>query len=245
MYRPKTVICDIDGTLIEHCGDIIDQCKNVMKPLNNSLALIKQWESLGYKIILITGRKECTREETIKQLREIGVLYDEIIFGATNGDRVLINDKKPNSTRNTAYAVNVNRNQGIKNLDLTSELVVVNDDQTYSFKEKPWGSETLIECNDKYVVKELFMKQGECCSLQYHELKRETVYILSGCIKLEIGTDRNNLTSKIMMPGDSITIEPMTIHRMEGVLDSKYLEASTNELWDVVRLDDKYNRDVK
>jgi hypothetical protein len=45
-----------------------------------------------------------------------------------------------------------------------------------------------------------------------------------------------------MYANDYINIEPYTIHRMEGVDDSTYLESSTNELWDVIRLDDKYNR---
>ena len=46
-----------------------------------------------------------------------------------------------------------------------------------------------------------------------------------------------------MLPGDNITIEPYTIHQMEGIIDSEYLECSTNELWDVIRLKDKYNRE--
>ena len=50
-----------------------------------------------------------------------------------------------------------------------------------------WTKEELIEYNDKYVVKKLFMKAGECCSLQSHELKRETIYVLTGKLKLYIG----------------------------------------------------------
>ena len=40
-----------------------------------------------------------------------------------------------------------------------------------------------------------------------------------------------------------ITINPYTIHRMIGVEDSIYIETSTNELWDVIRLSDKYKRE--
>ena len=36
---------------------------------------------------------------------------------------------------------------------------------------KPWGWEKLIELNKYYCVKELFMKKGEECSLQYHKKK--------------------------------------------------------------------------
>lgn len=108
---------------------------------------------------------------------------------------------------------------------------------------KPWGKEELIECNDNYVVKKLFMKKNECCSLQYHELKKETIYVLNGKLRLYIGTDINNLEKKEMKPGESINISPFTIHRMEGIEDSEYLECSTVELWDVIRLSDKYKRE--
>ena len=46
-----------------------------------------------------------------------------------------------------------------------------------------------------------------------------------------------------MEKNDTVTILPHTIHRMEGIEDSYYLESSTNELWDVVRLKDKYKRE--
>ena len=53
--------------------------------------------------------------------------------------------------------------------------------------------------------------------------------------------------SKFVAPGnyragDTITIPPGLIHRMEGVEDSVYLEASTPEMEDVVRLVDDYKR---
>jgi hypothetical protein len=53
----------------------------------------------------------------------------------------------------------------------------------------------------------------------------------------------DKLEEKIMYPGSYLTIDPFIIHRMEGMLDNThYLETSTHELWDVVRLNDKYNR---
>lgn len=243
--KPKTIFCDIDGTLIHHCQDIVEQTRNqsaVLLP--NTMDLMRKWDSLGYKIILMTGRRECARAVTLKQLSDLGILYDDIIFNVGSGDRILINDKKPNSTRNTAYAVNVNRNHGIKHLELETEIPTVEDKYLNSAViEKPWGSETLIECNDRYVVKKLYMKKGECCSLQYHELKRETIYVLSGCLKIFIGPEIDKLEEKILYPGSYTTIEPFIIHRMLGMLDNTfYLETSTHELWDVVRLNDKYNR---
>ena len=58
-----------------------------------------------------------------------------------------------------------------------------------------------------------------------------------------IGTDIENLEERILIANDRITINPYVIHRMEGIDDSEYLECSTNELWDVIRLKDKYKRE--
>ncbi len=41
--------------------------------------------------------------------------------------------------------------------------------------EKPWGREEVVELNDKYMVKKLTMWAGHRCSLQYHNLKKETI----------------------------------------------------------------------
>ena len=108
--------------------------------------------------------------------------------------------------------------------------------------EKPWGKEEVIEINDKYMVKKLTMWKDHRCSLQLHNHKKETIYVLSGQLKIISGPDQNNLTEKIYTTGDSITISPGTVHRMEGAEDSIYLEASTPEMDDVVRLVDDYDR---
>lgn len=108
--------------------------------------------------------------------------------------------------------------------------------------EKPWGREEVVEINDKYMVKKLTMWAGHRCSLQYHNFKKETIYVLSGVLKIIQGTTQENLEEKLYRAGDSITIPPGLIHRMEGVEDSVYLEASTPEMEDVVRLVDDYQR---
>ena len=108
--------------------------------------------------------------------------------------------------------------------------------------EKPWGKEEVIEINDKYMVKKLTMWKGHRCSLQYHNYKTETIYVLSGRLKIISGLDQNNLNEKIYNSGESITLPPGLVHRMEGVEDSEYLESSTPEMEDVVRLVDDYNR---
>lgn len=240
--RTKTIFCDIDGTLWKHIGPPSKQLIDKMELLPNTIQAIETWEKLGYKIILTTGRKESMRDITKKRLEELGIIYDHLLMGLGNGDRILINDKKTDSTRNTAYAINVNRNSGITNFNFHHNNVVINDEQPNEVI-KPWGQENLIEFNDKYVVKKLLMKQGECCSMQYHELKKETIYVVNGELKVYIGKNIDKLEEKILKPNDFITIEPFTIHRMEGNTDCTYIECSTSELWDVIRLQDKYKRE--
>ena len=242
MNNPKTIFCDIDGTLIKHQGDVVKNFQNSPDILPNVIENIKQWEKLNYKIILTTGRKECIRKQTELQLSSLGIIYDQLIMGITNGDRILINDKKPNGVLNTCYAINLIRNKGFDNIDITSKNITIPDKFLFKKIEKPWGYEELIECNDKYVVKKLFMKQGNCCSIQYHELKTETIIVLSGKLLIFIGETMETLTKKEYNFGDIITINPYTIHRMEALEDSLYIETSTNELWDVIRLKDDYDR---
>ena len=108
--------------------------------------------------------------------------------------------------------------------------------------KKPWGKEEILELNKDYMVKRLTMFANCRCSLQYHNHKCETIYVLSGSLRIIIGQDKNNLESKIYESGDVITIKPLEIHRMEAVTDSVYLEASTPDTDDTVRIEDDYNR---
>lgn len=108
--------------------------------------------------------------------------------------------------------------------------------------DKPWGMEEILEKNDKYMFKRLTMYKGHQCSLQKHQYKCETIYVLSGLLKISFGEDGGSLDSDVYHPGDIITLKPGIVHRMEAVEDSVYLEASTPEMDDVIRLQDDYQR---
>ena len=62
---------------------------------------------------------------------------------------------------------------------------------TYSFDprivDKPWGSELIWADTEHYAGKILLVKAGESLSLQYHEVKDESWYVLEGRAKLELG----------------------------------------------------------
>jgi mannose-6-phosphate isomerase-like protein (cupin superfamily) len=109
--------------------------------------------------------------------------------------------------------------------------------------EKPWGHEThfaLVE--GKYCGKVLHIIQGHALSLQYHECKEETVSVQSGRLLFEVGEGDTALESFELLPGESVHIRPGTRHRMTALVDTNVLEASTTELHDVVRLEDRYGR---
>jgi mannose-6-phosphate isomerase-like protein (cupin superfamily) len=108
--------------------------------------------------------------------------------------------------------------------------------------EKPWGHELIWARTDRYVGKILHIRAGHALSLQYHLRKDETIHLLSGRMRLLSGEDESRLTERVLAPGDSFRIAPLLRHRMIAETDCDVLEASTPELDDVVRLDDRYGR---
>ena len=107
---------------------------------------------------------------------------------------------------------------------------------------KPWGSETIWAVTDQYVGKVLHIKAGQALSLQYHNLKDETIHLLSGEMIYRVKID-GELRDVTLKAGESYRNEPGTVHQMEAVTDCDVLEASTPQLDDVVRLSDRYGRE--
>ena|SRR5581483_9684758 len=116
--RPKSIFLDIDGTVFVHHGSLSDQISKAPVLLSGVKEKFSEWESKGYLIILVTGRKESMRSLTEKQLADHGLFFDQLIMGIGGGVRVLINDLKSDATYETAIAVNVERNKGIADVDI-------------------------------------------------------------------------------------------------------------------------------
>ncbi len=110
--------------------------------------------------------------------------------------------------------------------------------------EKPWGWELWWARTDRYVGKILHVRRGESLSLQYHNVKDETILIQSGKLLFETrpAGDTGELRQHELEPGDVFHITPGTLHRMTGITDCDIIEVSTPELEDVVRLEDRYGR---
>ena len=126
----KTIFCDIDGTLVKFPDTNLDQIvdeRHDMEILPGTIDKLWEWESLGYNIILTTGRKESMREATQKQLRRAGIFWDQLIMGLGPGKRVLINDMVPIvhqhrlgiiEHKENAQVINLKRDEGISEVNV-------------------------------------------------------------------------------------------------------------------------------
>ncbi len=108
---------------------------------------------------------------------------------------------------------------------------------------KPWGHETIWAHTDRYCGKILHIKAGHSLSVQYHERKDETIYLLTGEMRYWVGDSAEALADVRLKAGEAFRITPGTVHYMEAVTDCDVLEASTPELDDVVRIKDRYGRE--
>ena len=108
--------------------------------------------------------------------------------------------------------------------------------------QKPWGYELHWAKTERYVGKLIHVNAGHALSLQYHNIKDETIYLQSGKLLFEVEIN-GQLTKREMKPGERFHVTPKTVHRMTAIEDCDIFEVSTPELNDVVRLQDNYGRE--
>ena len=125
--EPKTIFCDIDGCILEHgvtgvsdCWSYYDEDSD-LKPI--TLPGVKEkfdeWCTNHFRVILVTGRPECMRQDTIYRLQMIkGVWWNQLVMDVGHGPRYLINDMKENDTKLSAFAINIKRNAGLKDVEV-------------------------------------------------------------------------------------------------------------------------------
>ena len=109
--------------------------------------------------------------------------------------------------------------------------------------DKPWGYEIWWAWTEQYVGKILHVDAGHRLSVQYHEHKDETSYVLRGRLKLFKGPAVGDLRETVVGEGAQWRNLPLEIHTIEAIDDADVLEVSTPHLDDVVRLSDSYGRE--
>jgi NDP-sugar pyrophosphorylase family protein len=114
--KPKTIFCDIDGTILKHAHRFSHIGKEQAIDLDGAIVKFNEWDSKGNKIILTTARKESARYITEKHLSDLGFCWDYLLMGVTSGTRVLINDKLTDSDPDRAIALNVITDTGFSNI---------------------------------------------------------------------------------------------------------------------------------
>ena len=108
--------------------------------------------------------------------------------------------------------------------------------------EKPWGREVWVAHTDEYALKIIEFNAGSRSSLQYHERKREHIYVDAGTLEIEQEDEDGAVRTMTLSAGDVVENKPGRKHRVTAVEDVRLIEVSTPELDDVVRVEDDYNR---
>lgn len=127
--------------------------------------------------------------------------------------------------------------------------------QSPKIVSKPWGREIWYADQSAYAGKVLEVAAGKRLSLQYHERKTETLFLLSGKVlvtyrplaagelptAMQIAPEHEH----VWEAGQSLHIPVRTIHRFAALTDAVLLEVSTPDLTDVVRLQDDFARPAR
>lgn len=104
-----TWILDLDGTLVVHNGYKIYGKDKFLEGAKEFLEAIPGEDM----VIIITSRKLEYKEMTESFLEENGIRYDQIIYEAPYGERILVNDNKPSGLK-TGYVVNKERDEKLE-----------------------------------------------------------------------------------------------------------------------------------
>ena len=109
--------------------------------------------------------------------------------------------------------------------------------------DKPWGYELRWAITDRYLGKIIHVNTGHQLSLQLHNEKDESIYVLNGVLDLVLENESGQLETHRLTPGMSARVLPKQRHRFIGVEDCDIVEVSSPEIDDVVRLEDSYGRE--
>lgn len=122
---------------------------------------------------------------------------------------------------------------------LGDRLITLLDELKFRSVQKPWGYEHVLE-TPEVLLKIIHVRAGQRTSLQYHERKREVLFLTNGT-----GTVLGTVDDDMGRPRPSwgYVIEPGSVHRAVGPLDM--LEVTTPDDDDVVRVADDYSRETK
>lgn len=161
-----TIFCDLDGTLIEH----EDSPSNFgIKILRGVYKTLKAWKDKNYYIVLTTARNSINKKYLESQLAKNNIIYDELLMDLSSGTRIIINDRKPsNILVPSAVAYEVERNEGIQNLEIDIPNVKI----IQRMKGGSFADTLLIQENKNKYIRKVASKRFDL-ELGYFRLKKQ------------------------------------------------------------------------
>ena len=115
--------------------------------------------------------------------------------------------------------------------------------------EKPWGSEISWSAIKTVDGKLLHINQGCRNSLKYHKQKDECLYVLSGEVEVQYGTERTledpvgyPFITKLLCEGEVLNVQSFCPYRITAITDAVIIEIGTCGTHNIVRIEDDYGR---
>lgn len=113
--------------------------------------------------------------------------------------------------------------------------------EAQSVGERVWGEEILLVLSrGNYTLKKLITKAGKKGGLQYHRLKDEASYIISGKMILRYEDELGQLVERIVGPGEWFHFPAGCVHQEEAITDVERIEVSTPHFNDRVRMESEF-----
>jgi mannose-6-phosphate isomerase-like protein (cupin superfamily) len=109
--------------------------------------------------------------------------------------------------------------------------------------EKPWGYELhWVREDAPYIGKVLHINAGTRLSLQVHDQKQESWFIMNGKAIVIWENSKGEMVETELQPGVGYSTKVGQKHRLKGITDADILEVSTPEAGTTWRLEDDYTR---
>ena len=109
--------------------------------------------------------------------------------------------------------------------------------------EKPWGYELhWVREGEPYIGKILHINEGARLSLQVHDEKQESWFMMNGRAAVIWENNQGELVETELLPGQGYSTKIGQKHRLKGLTDCDIIETSTAEAGTTWRLDDDYAR---
>lgn len=109
--------------------------------------------------------------------------------------------------------------------------------------EKPWGYELhWVRPGEPYIGKLLHVNAGARLSLQLHDIKQESWFLVNGQAAVIWEDNSGELVETELQPGWGYSTKIGQKHRLKGITDADIVEVSTPEAGTTYRLEDDYAR---